>query len=73
MTELSIAQSKKTSQIALKQDTMQESATYVQTETWLLKNQATEFEKKIDIANTLLARDYKGFGNQPMNTVVELR
>jgi len=36
-----------------------------------LSNQGTIAEKKIDIANTLLARDYKGFGNQPMNGVIE--
>jgi hypothetical protein len=28
--------------------------------------------KPIDIANTLLARDYKGFGNQAMNGVIEI-
>ncbi|MFR3401272.1 MAG: hypothetical protein ACLTUL_03025 [Blautia faecis] len=29
-------------------------------------------KKRIDVANTLLARDYKGFGNQGMNAVVEI-
>ena len=29
----------------------------------LLSNQATQIEKQIDIATTLMARDYKGFGN----------
>jgi len=28
-------------------------------------------ERFTDIANTLMARDYKGFGNQAMNGVVE--
>lgn len=51
---------------------MQESATCVQTETWLLSNQGTKAERQIDIANTLLARDYKGFGNQAMNGVIEV-
>ena len=37
----------------------------------LLSNQAQKFERKIDIANTLLARDYKGFGNQAMNGIIE--
>ena len=37
----------------------------------MLKNQGSEFVKKIDIGNTLLARDYKGFGNQEMNAVLE--
>jgi len=30
-----------------------------------------KFESNIDIAGTLLARDYKGFGNQEMNAVAE--
>ena len=33
----------------------------------LLSQKGARFEKKIDVANTLLARDYKGFGNQSMN------
>jgi hypothetical protein len=37
----------------------------------LLSNQATQFEKQIDIATTLMAMDYKGFGNQSMNGVIE--
>lgn len=41
------------------------------TETLLLSNQATQIEKQIDIATTLMARDYKGFGNQSMNGVIE--
>lgn len=36
----------------------------------LLSKQATVIDKQIDIANTLLARDYKGFGNQAMNAIV---
>lgn len=39
--------------------------------TCLLRNQATEITKLTDTANTLLARDYKGFGNQEMNAVIE--
>lgn len=42
-----------------------------QTETLLLSNQATRIEKQIDVATTLMARDYKGFGNQLMNGVIE--
>lgn len=30
-----------------------------------------QIEKQIDIATTLMARDYKGFGNQSMNGVIE--
>lgn len=37
----------------------------------LVKNQATEYTKTIEIANTLMARDYKGFGNQDMVAIVE--
>lgn len=39
--------------------------------TELVKNQGEEFTKETDCANTLLARDYKGFGNQEMNCVTE--
>ena len=49
----------------------QESATCGRMETVLLKEQATEIGRKTDIATTLMARDYKGFGNQPMNGVIE--
>jgi len=37
----------------------------------LVKNQATEYSRTIDTANTLMARDWKGFGNQDMVAVVE--
>lgn len=37
----------------------------------LLRNQGTELEKVTDVSNTLMARDYKGFGNQSMNGVIE--
>lgn len=40
--------------------------------TSLISNQGTKFEKNTKYANTLLARDYKGFGNQAMNAVVEI-
>lgn len=50
---------------------MQASATSKQTEAVLLKNQATELEKVVEVANTIMARDYKGFGNQGMNGVIE--
>lgn len=38
--------------------------------TGLFSKQCSQFEKETDVANTLLARDYKGFGNQPMNGVI---
>lgn len=37
----------------------------------LLSGQGSELEKVTDVANTLMARDYKGFGNQSMNGVLE--
>lgn len=36
-----------------------------------LINKGTELDKVTDVAVTLLARDYKGFGNQSMTAVVE--
>lgn len=39
--------------------------------TGLVKNQGEQFAKETDCTNTLLARDYKGFGNQEMNYVTE--
>ena len=41
--------------------------------TSLIKNKGEKFDKETEIANTLLARDYKGFGNQAMNAVIECR
>lgn len=38
--------------------------------TGLISNQGTKFERETEYANTLLARDYKGFGNQAMNAVI---
>ncbi len=39
--------------------------------TGLFSNQCSNFEQETDVANALLARDYKGFGNQGMNGVIE--
>ena len=36
-----------------------------------LKYQATTFDGLTDVAHTLMARDYKGFGNQSMTGVIE--
>jgi len=41
--------------------------------TGLISKQGSQFENQTEFANTLLARDYKGFGNQPMNGVVECK
>lgn len=40
--------------------------------TILLSNKGTQYEKTTEAAATLMARDYKGFGNQAMNAVVEV-
>lgn len=37
----------------------------------LLSKQGKQIEKVVNIANTLMARDYKGFGNQATNGVLE--
>ncbi len=71
LTEQSVNQQKEKSQTVSRQDMTQESATCGRTETVLLKNQCNDFEKHTDIATTLMARDYKGFGNQSMNGVIE--
>ena len=39
--------------------------------TGLFSKQCQAFDQKIDVANTLCARDYKGFGNQSMSGVIE--
>lgn len=40
-------------------------------QTCLLSKVGRQYEHETEEANTLLARDYKGFGNQPMNAVIE--
>lgn len=40
-------------------------------ETGLLSNYGTKLEKKTDVATCLMARDYKGFGKQTINGVIE--
>ena len=71
LTEQSISHNREKLQTVSKQDTTAEYQTCGQTENLLLSNQATQIEKQIDIATTLMARDYKGFGNQSMNGVIE--
>ena len=69
MTEQSANQLKKKSQTVSRQDMTQESVTCGRTETVLLNY--NRIDKKTDVANTLCTRDYKGFGNQSMNGVIE--
>ena len=40
--------------------------------TGLVSNKGEKFERETEYANTLLARDYKGFGNQSMNAVIQI-
>ena len=63
-------QEKSTKQIALWQDKIEESQTTNRLVPVLLSKQATKFEKTVDVCNTLMARDYKGMGNQPMCGVI---
>ena len=50
---------------------MPEFQTSVQRETWLLKNCGELAEKRINVATTILARDYKGLNNYGSNGVIE--
>lgn len=71
MTEQSISRSGEKLETVSRQDMMQELVTCGQTETVLLKDQGAALDKQTDIATTLMARDYKGFGNQVGNGVIE--
>ena len=71
LTEQSIIHNREKLQTEYQQGTITEFQNAEKLETSLLSNQATKIEKQIDIATTLMARDYKGFGNQPMNGVIE--
>ena len=71
MTSVLKIQESSTQRIVLKHDMTQESQISKQMEAVLLKSQGTEFERVTETANTLMARDYKGFGNQSMNGVLE--
>ena len=71
MTEQSITQEQDKSQTVSRQDMTQVSATSVQRETWLLKDNGEKAEKRIDIACTLMARDYKGLSTYGSNGVIE--
>lgn len=64
-------QEKLKSPTASRRDTTPEYQTYKRTEAVLLSGQGGKLEKKTDIATCLMARDYKGFGNQTGNGVIE--
>ena len=71
LTLQSMSLEQSTRQIVSRQDMTQESATLRQMEPVLLSCQGSKFEKFTDTATTLMARDYKGFGNQGTNGVIE--
>mgnify|MGYP002769480206 CR=1 FL=1 len=71
LTEQSVNRNQKKLQTVSRQNTTEEYQTCGRMEPLLLSNQATRIEKQIDVATTLMARDYKGFGNQSMNGVIE--
>ena len=52
-------------------NTMQEDSKHSHIITSLVSNKGEKFERETNTANTLLARDYKGFGNQAMNAIIE--
>lgn len=58
-------------QTVLKQDIIKESAISKQMELVLLSGKGSKFEGFTENSSTLLARDYKGFGNQKMTGVIE--
>lgn len=65
-----------TQQLEFRPDECTNSLTTVQkdnyvVETVIVRNQAREITKQTDVASCLMARDYKGFGNQEMNAVIE--
>ena len=66
-----VLESDRQMQTAFVQDMTVGLATGVHLETWSLKNQGNEIGKRIETATTILARDYKGFGNQEMTGVIE--
>lgn len=53
-----------------RQDMMQESQISSKMIPVLLSKQATKFERIIEICGTLMARDWKSFGNQPMAAII---
>ena len=71
LTLQSTIQGESNMQTVSRQDMTQESATLRQMEPALLSCQGSKFEKFTDTATTLMARDYKGFGNQGTNGVIE--
>lgn len=53
--------------------TMQDGGRQPHIITGLVSNKGEKFERETEYGNTLLARDYKGFGNQAMNAVINIQ
>lgn len=70
LTSLLTSQEPLIEQTVSKQDMMRESQILNKMVPVLLSKQATKFERIIEICGTLMARDYKGFGNQDMCGVI---
>ena len=71
LTEQSVNRNQEKLQTVSRQNTTAEYQTCGRMETVLLKSQGATLDKQIDIATTLMARDYKGFDNYGSNGVIE--
>ena len=71
-TSPSINREESTEQTVLRQDTMPESRISGKTVPVLLSCKGTKFEKFVEFCSTLMARDFKGFGNQSMTGVITI-
>jgi hypothetical protein len=69
-TSPSINREESTEQTVSRQDTMLESQISGKTAPVLLSCKGTKFEKFVEFCSTLMARDFKGFGNQAMTGVI---
>lgn len=72
-TSQSIILNQSKEQIALVQDNTEVSATEKRKAPGLLSHYASVLNKLLDVASTLEARDYKGFGRQGMTGVIEYK
>ena len=71
LTSLSITHEVSNLQTVSRQDITLEYQTIKQTDAVLLSEKGTHFEKFINVATCLMARDYKGLGKQRGNGVIE--
>lgn len=69
-TSPSINREELTEQTVLRQDMMPEFQILDKTVPVLLSCKGTKFENFVEFCSTLMARDFKGFGNQAMTGVI---